>query len=473
MTLKKIFALIIIAVVAISFAACGFTPLAQNPLSTDSVIGNGGMSVQKGDYIYFVNGYETRTEIKPDMNKYGSVIKGAIYRTKLSDGMLPLDADENIDQIELVVPKIVGTESCGFYVLDELIVYTTPNSEKDKSGSLRSDLTDVCVIEINGASNKKVYTTTNANSAVKVDVKTINNKSYVIILDGGKLVSIEIENKSVKGTHTLAEDVTGATWSNQVNYKKPSSGSGPAVSDFDKTVFYTKASELTSATGNIVASVNLIDKSTKTLSNDNITAYSLLFAGEGALYYTKSSPYAGLYRNVLNTPLFANSETSLQLNVKSNYFIIPSVQGGFVGGFIYTDGDGTWFKKNGEELATFLSSDTHTVFAYKGNIAYTRATSSMIYAIDLSASTIAPKEILASTVNAKTNGKEFMDIDNGKYIFYFAEHTNANGTSYYTHIVDLESYNVVDGYADKMIGKFTDTDKPDEEEDEEDDGHDH
>ena len=64
-----------LAVSAAAMSACGysFTPLAENPAADAQVTSQGGFVVQKGEYVYFINGVEAYTSD----NTYGTPVKGA------------------------------------------------------------------------------------------------------------------------------------------------------------------------------------------------------------------------------------------------------------------------------------------------------------------------------------------------------------------------------------------------------------
>ena len=64
-------------------SACGysFTPLAENPAADAQVTSQGGFVVQKGEYVYFINGVEAYTSD----NTYGTPVKGALMRSTMAD----------------------------------------------------------------------------------------------------------------------------------------------------------------------------------------------------------------------------------------------------------------------------------------------------------------------------------------------------------------------------------------------------
>ena len=87
---KKLLSLVIMCFMAVSILFAGCTPkgLTDNPATDANVISNGGMTVVKGDYLYYVNGYIDETSLTTDDNKSGKVEHAGIYRTKLVDGKI-------------------------------------------------------------------------------------------------------------------------------------------------------------------------------------------------------------------------------------------------------------------------------------------------------------------------------------------------------------------------------------------------
>jgi hypothetical protein len=107
------------------FTGCSNKGLEDNPSKTAQVVSNGGMTVVKGDYLYYVNGFVDRAnlDVKKD-NKFGDVEKGAIYRTKLNDNSeIAKDSEGFLEKTECVVPKVVGFDNGGFYIIDDYIYY--------------------------------------------------------------------------------------------------------------------------------------------------------------------------------------------------------------------------------------------------------------------------------------------------------------------------------------------------------------
>ena len=99
--------------------------------TTGEVVSNGGFAVEKGTYIYFINGKQSNTAD----NTYGEVVQGAIMRIAKTD----LSA-RNYQNVETVVPEIVhsGNNNGGIFVYGDYIYYSTPSSNKNSDGEIQN-----------------------------------------------------------------------------------------------------------------------------------------------------------------------------------------------------------------------------------------------------------------------------------------------------------------------------------------------
>ena len=96
-----------------------------------NVVSNGGFAVEKGDYIYYINGKQTNTAD----NTFGNVETGAIMR--ISKGNL---AAKNYANVETVVPEIAysGNNNAGLFIYGDYIYYSTPSAEKNSDGEVQN-----------------------------------------------------------------------------------------------------------------------------------------------------------------------------------------------------------------------------------------------------------------------------------------------------------------------------------------------
>lgn len=468
MSLKQILTVMILAVVAITMTACGFSAPKDNPTTDASIYGNGGMEVRKGDYVYFVNGFYAIEDVAEDSNKYGDVVRGGIYRTKLVDGVIQLDDKGMLKDCDVIVPKIVGYEIGNFYIYDDYIYYATPNNEKDKYGELKKNLVDIYRCDIDGKHNTRIYTTTSEYSSVEFNVVKLKtgDKSYstfVLIKDGAKLVSYEFENGKNRGETVICEEnVSSVAWLEQTNYISDGTIDSGDVSDVNKCVYFTE----TKTSSSKLSSYNLVSGEKKVLVDDNISTYTLKGLKNDNLYYEKASNGNTVFASNSLVNGFVSSESVIFYNSYTDYYIMES-EGNYEGGVLATNDSGTYFVKygeNGVDNRQIISSDTsYDILFVNGSKVYARNDSIQIVVIDLQDSSFTANNVLSDDASGKYDGAKYVDFD-GRFIVYYGDVTVGDTTYYYTHFVDITRLGENDLYVDNFIGQYADGEEPEDEE---------
>lgn len=133
--IKKVLSLTLgFACVFTAFAGCKDDAYKGDELgagydATATVESNGGFAVQKGDYIYFINGQETYSA----NNEYGEVVKGALMRIHKDDL-----ASGNTQNIKTVVPSLFVSQNydAGIYIYGNYVYYATPTTDKNMDGEV-------------------------------------------------------------------------------------------------------------------------------------------------------------------------------------------------------------------------------------------------------------------------------------------------------------------------------------------------
>lgn len=99
--------------------------------SSGEVVSNGGFAVEKGNYIYFINGKQSNTAD----NTYSEVVQGAIMRISKTDFSL-----KNYFKAETVVPEIAysGNNNAGIFIYGDYVYYSTPSSNKNSDGEVQN-----------------------------------------------------------------------------------------------------------------------------------------------------------------------------------------------------------------------------------------------------------------------------------------------------------------------------------------------
>lgn len=148
------------------------------PLTGDyakgEVTSNGGFAVEKGDYVYYVNGKEANTAD----NSFGTPVKGALMRIAKSD----LSA-HNYNKADIVVPEIVysGNNNSGIYVYDNYVYYATPSTEKNSDGEVQNSHLAFKRAKLDGTESMKNYFVQYSDSSIEYRyVKGENGKVYLL-----------------------------------------------------------------------------------------------------------------------------------------------------------------------------------------------------------------------------------------------------------------------------------------------------
>ena len=128
--------------------------------SEGEVVSNGGFAVEKGDYIYYINGKQSYTAD----NTYGKVEKGAIMRISKDN----LSA-RNYADVQTVVPEIVysGNTSAGIFIYGDYVYYSTPSTEKNSDGEIQKSNILFKRARLDGSETMKGYFAKYSNNSIQ------------------------------------------------------------------------------------------------------------------------------------------------------------------------------------------------------------------------------------------------------------------------------------------------------------------
>ncbi|MDR1138906.1 MAG: hypothetical protein LBK70_03405 [Clostridiales bacterium] len=221
------------------------------------VTSNGGISVQYGNYVYFVNGY--RGYADGDGNQNNDVYKGSVFRAELfgndkvgvdfeffsnfeheiASGNQTLDTRqewerENEDRVDLyfhnetiqdpndsqeeivsvknrrITDKTVGTaeyKEGGIWIFGDHIYYATPANTRDNKGNLQTDLTVFYRTNILDGRRTEIYTTSQASKSSPYGFYMYRGNVYLTVLNGSDLVSVQASGK-IGNPQVIAQDVS-------------------------------------------------------------------------------------------------------------------------------------------------------------------------------------------------------------------------------------------------------------------------
>ena len=211
--MKKLLALLITVVALLSLSLTGCSnvkPLANVDGEVKS--GNGTFIVEKGDYLYFVNGIGN-FEVT---NKMGEIEKGALMRIKTSDLGSP-----SSEKVEMVIPKLVTTSSAtdGIYIFGNTVYFATAFDGKDKKGNVRKDYTDFVRFDLETAKATRIA----YESGSVTDYTFYQRGENVYLAYVSSVKEDEVETKTLKafnaktGESMLEQEVDSVVFAEGVN----------------------------------------------------------------------------------------------------------------------------------------------------------------------------------------------------------------------------------------------------------------
>lgn len=111
---------------------------------------NGGFAVEKGEYVYFING----TGVSTADNNYGTPVKGAIYRISKTDLK-----NRNYSSADKVVGNIAYSSNYngGIFIYGDRIYYGTPSTAKNSEGVVQNSYLDMKSTKLDGTEAMKNY----------------------------------------------------------------------------------------------------------------------------------------------------------------------------------------------------------------------------------------------------------------------------------------------------------------------------
>ena len=194
---KKFISLLAAAVVAgsvLAMSACSPKPYGLSeplsmPATAAEVKSNGGFAVEKGGYVYFINGQEYSTAD----NVYGKVKKGSLMRISTQD----LTAG-NYDKVDVVVPLLFvsGNTDSGIFIQGDYVYFATPTTDKDLDSNVMSHKLDFKRAKLDGTEvMSDYYFRTESNSVQYRFVKGDDGAVYCMYVEDGALKSFNTETR--------------------------------------------------------------------------------------------------------------------------------------------------------------------------------------------------------------------------------------------------------------------------------------
>ncbi len=159
-------------------------------VSEATVASNGGFAVEKGDFVYFINGMEASTA----SNEYGEVTKGALMRIKKSD----LKENKNTAQPVVKELFVASDKTAGIFIYGDYVYYATPTSDKNENNEVANDNLDFKCARLDGSEVMKGYYFRALSSSITNYrfVQADNGVVYCLYVESGTLKSYNTKDKT-------------------------------------------------------------------------------------------------------------------------------------------------------------------------------------------------------------------------------------------------------------------------------------
>lgn len=463
--LTRISSFLLLLVMCIIMLA-GCTTTWDGPKTEDDVTGNGSLAVQKGNYLYFVNGYTARSDMKEGDNK-GSFEYSSIYKAKLNENNeLEYDEDGNLLNCSKLVSKVGGFDNTALYIYGDYMYFASPYADKVTNSDYKQEnnfnLTDFYKVKLDGSGLKSVYTTNNDSTSLKfgfyqtADTQDVN----LVVYDGSKLVVV---NCSTAKSTIVSEDVTDVALPSVSEYKYGNN----QISKQESAVYYTRSGseEENLSAGNVLAYSKIGENTEKIIAKGENT-YEVKCVTKDALIVTikgsddvNACNYFVTFDAETGEPKFDLNEVKnqkLDSTGNSTVYLCAFEDGNPVG--IITKNANNKLAmldfKNNNNAVVLNDSLSLTPLLLKGNYIYAYDSDNSLYRINY-------KQVLVATDKASCTEqiydatKQIEETDEtekdiyfsaktnfsvvGNYAYFYLPYTGDTDTGYYLNRINLLS----------------------------------
>ena len=326
---------------------------------------NGGFAVEKGNYVYFINGVASNT----DDNTYGKVEKGALMRITKAQ----LAAGE-YNKAEILVPSLFVSKNmdAGLFVHGDYLYYATPTTETNMEGVVENSYVDFKRIKLDGSEEPMKEKFFHALDSTSLE--------YRFVKEGETVYCLYEENGALKSYNTDSKKTT-------VLVKGASDYFYDRKDVNNANVYYTMSVTYDIAT-------DIAKQSTDYNQLYCVNAAATVKEGEvgkeaeGKISYTvegKEADKDGTYTKTytFNADFLKDEEKSPNFDAK-DYTTYPYVNLGQLVldgvGKNKADFDAGWFNEDDKADALEFKGYTYTVARYEnGGVYFTRSTDSKLY----------------------------------------------------------------------------------------------
>ena len=452
----KILICLILCVFAFGVAGCRKKDNYVYPSANDTTYSNGGLAVQKGNYIYFVNGYQSANDTKQNKD----YVVGSLMVAKLDAKGNPI-LDENgllnDDYYRTISSKLCGFEATNLYIFGDYLYFTSQHQQNEpdrNGGEWAKTRVDFSRIKLDKSGKvEKLYTSEVGYDNLKFAYYNYNSNTYLLAYEGGDSIDTKNDdtnrllsvNASSKKEKTIAKDV--------VDVLMPDEN----VKNAHENIFYTTKDSETGKS--VLTRYNIINNEKKEHKfNEEIT---LKFVTNGYVFYTVSQAYGGgtnLCYSTTNGDVSSEIEYEFGKNIqtKDKYYLsadgdaIIAITGNKI------EIDYKWNKTHGGPV-TIDDADGFNFIGFSNCSVVYYDSNNYVKTIDYTSN----QENVEIVKIAKVEDMNKTYFDCNEDYLYFYKTSGANN-----YLFRLRLNNNAEMVADEMVGVYLDADKPKAEDEE-------
>ena len=436
------------------------------PKSSDKVLGNGGLAVRKGKYVYFVNGYKSITS--EGLSKKKKYTVGSLMLMKLdANGELVTDENGLVDDDYYIKMsnKLCGYEVTDLFIHGEYLYFVTPSLENETGDEVWAKERVVFKrIKLDKTGDvETVYESNVKYDQLEYKYYETKNNLYILAWEKGKAYydgkaenALIRVNATKQTKSTISKDVSSVVFaesSDEIFYVYDDE------ENYDVKKYDIIENEKTSYIPNLQEKVTVEfvgdGKLFATQTHENDTTYTDLMVSN---FNDSEKMFSLFYSNVKDYTRSITNDGSAVVLVKDNVIsLIKTNEEYGVGGATIT---ATIEEAEGEKI---------TIIDYtNGSILYhTTNESSKIklasYSNAISGQTVEAIE-LTSIDAAIDEDKAYFDLNEEENCLYFYKAAGKSSSEYYLHRLKVNN-NFEE--TEEMFGVYKADDEPEIEEEEE------
>lgn len=436
----KITLCFLICVMAFGLVACGKNTEDEIDTSIASR-GNGGMVVTAGDYIYFVNGYNSY-EVFGTNNLSQKFEVGGLYRVKLDNGFITYDDNGVPTGVEQISDNLVGFESTSIYVFGNYVYYSTPTTDVTRQGELQTSKLDFCRVKTTGGKPQTIYQTENDATNVDFEFYYADGRVYLMVNENGTLKRVSVSGKKADTCEVDSEIASLVLHRDENDVYSSASYSN---------IFYTKNEDGVIKIYNYNVANNKIEYKAST----DYAECELLDVKFGHLYY-KAKKSTDLFTLIYRIDATKNAITNKKVEPVTkteydNFYFLENE----TNGYIAQTSDTTWLLTY-DGTARVIDKSKLDIIAINAGYIYFKSDTT-IKRINYNN---LPNDTTQETVLSLENLKTYSyDIDSSNLYVYAS-----SGSNVYVYSINVG--NKIDGeeFEAKLLGNYKSGDAPTKEE---------